>query len=374
MVSYLSLAKPYTVKEKRDTGRTRRQDILEKKLWGTTRENEEVYTYEIAGAGGIRATFMNYGANLLSLTVPDKDGNAKDIVLGYEKLESYFDSDLYFGCCVAPNGNRIGNARFTLNGKTYALDKNDGENNLHSGTHPLCMRIWDVADVKDNAITFTYDKKDMDMGFPGNMKITVTFTLTPDNELRIDYSGLSDQDTIFNPTNHSYFNLAGHDSGSVLDQLVWINASRFTETDAGSVPTGNLIDVKGTPLDFTKEKPMAPEVDDAYEQLALAKGYDHNFALDITEGELSLAASLYDPKSGRKMEVYTDLPGMQLYCGNYIHPNVVGKGGFLYQPRYGVCFETQYYPNAINIPSFSQPIAKAGVEKKTTTIYQFFTA
>lgn len=344
---------------------------MEKKFWGKTSDNQDVYTYEISGAGGMRAKFMNYGANLLSLWVPDREGNAADVVLGFEHLEDYFKNAPYFGACVAPCGNRIGDARFTLNGKTYELDKNDGVNNLHSGFDPLLKRIWEVSDVSDYSITFTYYKKDMDMGFPGNMDISVTYTLTEDNELKIDYCGLSDQDTIFNPTNHSYFNLSGHDSGSVLDHRVWINASHFTMTDAASIPNGTLLEVAGTPMDFTKEKPMAPEVDDAYEQLALAKGYDHNFALDICEGTVSLAASLYDPASGRKMEVYTDLPGMQLYCGNYIIPGEVGKGGFLYQPRYGVCFETQYFPNAINIPAFSQPVAKAGVEKKTTTIYKF---
>ena len=345
---------------------------MKKEFWGKTKDNQDVYTYEICGTGGIRAKFMNYGANLLSLWVPDKNGISADVVLGFASLEDYFTNAPYFGACVAPCGNRIGNARFTLNGKTYDLDKNDGNNNLHSGSHPLLKRIWDVSTVSDHSITFTYHKKDMDMGFPGNMEISVTFTLTDDNELRIDYCGRSDRDTIFNPTNHSYFNLSGHDSGSVLDHRVWINASRFTMTDAASIPNGTLLEVKGTPMDFTAEKPMAPEVDAPYEQLALAKGYDHNFALDIAEGTVSLAASLYDPASGRKMEVYTDLPGMQLYCGNYIHSGEIGKGSFRYEPRYGVCFETQYFPNAINLPSFSQPVAKAGEDKKTTTIYKFF--
>lgn len=344
---------------------------MEKKFWGKTKDNEDVFTYEISGSGGMRAKFMNYGANLLSLWVPDKNGRTADVVLGFESLEDYFVNAPYFGACVAPCGNRIGNARFTLNGKSYELDKNDGVNNLHSGFHPLLKRIWNVDAVSDHSITFTYRKKDMDMGFPGNMDISVTFTLTAENGLKIDYCGLSDQDTIFNPTNHSYFNLSGHNSGSVLNHRVWINAGHFTMTDAASIPNGTLLEVAGTPMDFTKEKAMAPEVDDAYEQLALAKGYDHNFALDIPEGTLSLAASLYDPASGRKMEVYTDLPGMQLYCGNYIHSGEIGKGGFRYEPRYGVCFETQYFPNAINIPSFSQPIAKAGEEKKTTTVYKF---
>jgi aldose 1-epimerase len=344
---------------------------LEKNLWGKSPKGEEIYTYTIKNSRGMSAKLMNYGANVLSLFVPDKEGVAADVVLGFEKLEDYFVNAPYFGCCVAPCGNRIGDAVFTLNGKTYQLDKNDGVNNLHSGFDPLCKRMWETGDVTDSSITFTYHKKDMDMGFPGNMNITVTYTITEDNEFRIDYSGLSDADTIFNPTNHSYFNLSGHDSGDILDHEVWINATHFTMTDAASIPNGTLLEVKGTPMDFTSPKPMRPEVDDAYEQLAWAKGYDHNFALDTTLGELSLAATLYDPKSQRKMEVYTDLPGMQLYCGNYIQSGEIGKGGFRYEPRYGVCFESQYFPNAINIPSFAQPIAKAGVEARTTTKYKF---
>lgn len=347
--------------------------IVTKTLWGKTKEGEAVYTYTITNQKGMSAKLMNFGANVLSLYVPDAAGNTKDVVLGFEHLEDYFVNAPYFGCCVAPSGNRIGDARFTLNGKTYEVDKNDGVNNLHSGFDPLCKRLWETTEVTDSSITFTYHKKDMDMGFPGNMDITVTYTLTDENEFRIDYCALSDQDTIFNPTNHSYFNLSGHDSGSVLNHRVWIDAARFTMTDEASIPNGTLLDVAGTPLDFTTEKDMAAQVDDAYEQLAWAKGYDHNFALDhATPGTLSLAASLYDPASGRKMEVYTDLPGIQLYCGNYIQSGEVGKGNFRYEPRYGVCLETQYFPNAINIPSFTQPIAKAGQKAQTSTVYRFY--
>ena len=212
------------------------------------------------------------------------------------------------------------------------------------------------------------------MGFPGNATYTVTYTLTEDRELHLDYTGLSDADTIFNPTNHSYFNLAGHDAGlSAMEQKIWINASRFTQTDDASIPDGVLLDVAGTPMDFTTPKPMAPEMDDAYEQLAWAGGYDHNFVLDKPLGQMGIAASFYDPASGRKMEVYTDLPGMQLYGGNYINEGLVGKGGCTYGKRYGVAFETQYFPNAINIPSFPQPLEKAGETVKTSTVYKFTT-
>lgn len=348
---------------------------MEKNLWGTSPEGLEIYRYTIEGTGGMRAVFMNYGANLLSLELPclekDKPATNIDVVLGYEKLEDYFVNDPYFGCCVAPCCNRIGGAAFRLNGRTYTLDRNDGEHNLHSGNDPLCRRVWKVEEAAEHTICFSYEKKDMDMGFPGNMKITVRYTLSPDNELRIDYSALSDADAVFNPTNHSYFNLAGHDSGSAMGQLVWVNARRFTVTDRASIPNGTLAEVAGTPMDFSTPKPMGPEIDSDYPQLAWASGYDHNYVLDIPAGQLSLAASLEDPTSGRKMEVYTDLPGLQLYAGNYIAPGSAGKGGFLYQPRYGICFETQYFPNALNIPSFPQPIVRAGEEKRTTTVYKF---
>lgn len=346
---------------------------MEKYVWGQTPEGEDVVVYSLANEKGLRARFMNYGANLLELHVPDKNGVFADVVLGYEHLDDYFTNDAFFGSSVVPCGNRIGDAAFTLNGTTYTLDKNDGVNNLHCGFHPLCRRIWEVTNVTETSITFAFHKKDMDMGFPGNVEYTVTYTLTDDAGLRIDYTGLSDKDTIFNPTNHSYFNLAGHDSGSVMDQLVWINASRFTETDNASIPNGNLLDVEGTPMDFTTPKPMGPEVDDSYEQLAWASGYDHNFALDKPQDTFGAAASLYDPVSGRKMEVFTDLPGMQLYCGNYITPGLVGKGACIYGKRCGAAFETQYFPNAINIPSFQQPVQKAGVLTKTSTLYQFTT-
>lgn len=367
-----------------------------KMLWGTSPEGERIYRYTIEGETGMQATLTNLGANLISLKLPVSGEQAAtapktgetlfqyvsrkitsqaqslvDVVLGYDKPADYLDNAPYFGCCVAPSANRIGGASFVLNGRTYRLEQNDGKNNLHSGSDGLYQRIWQMEDISENSVCFSFKKKDMDMGFPGNLKITVRYTLTPENELRIEYTGLSDADTVFNPTNHSYFNLAGHDSGSAMNQLVWVNARQFTVTDQNSVPDGTLADVAGTPMDFTTPKAMSPEIDSDYQQLTWAKGYDHNYVLDIPEGQLSLAASLEDPASGRKMEVYTDLPGMQLYAGNYIAPDTSGKGGCLYQPRSGICFETQYFPNAVNIPAFSQPIAKAGEEKRTTTVYRF---
>ncbi|MCR5145578.1 MAG: galactose mutarotase [Lachnospiraceae bacterium] len=345
---------------------------MNKTLWGKDKNGNDIHTYEIKNTKGMMAKVMDFGATVLELHVLDANGQDLDVVLGYKNLEDYFTNNTYFGCCVVPFANRIGNAKFTLNGKEYAVDVNDNENNLHSGFNPICRRMWQLIEDGENSITFQYDMEDMDSGFPGNMSMKVTYTLTEDNEFKIDYWAKSDKDTLFNPTNHSYFNLGGHDSENAMDQLVWIDADSFTETDPHSIPNGNLIKVAGTPLDFTKEKALAPEIDDEYEQLKWAAGYDHNFVLNGKEGEIKLAATMRDANSKIKMEVYTDLPGMQLYAGNYIpDKELVGKTGEKYARRSGVCFESQYFPNAINIPSFSQPVIKAGEEKETSTLYKF---
>lgn len=345
---------------------------MNKTLWGTDGKGNDICTYEIAGKGGMKVKVMDFGATVLEIHVPDKNGNDVDVALGYEKLEDYFTNDPYFGCCVVPSANRIGGAKFTLNGKEYSLDVNDGENNLHSGFDSICHKMWQVTDEKDDSITFVYDKKDMELKFPGNVHMEVTYSVSDDNELRIDYVANSDEDTIFNPTNHSYFNLGGHDSGNAMDQLVWINSKKFTETDPHSIPNGKLVEVAGTPMDFTTEKALAQDIEADFNQLNWAGGYDHNYALEGQEGEVRLAAYMRDVNTGIKMEVLTDLPGMQLYAGNYIPDGeLIGKSGKAYVRRAGVAFESQYFPNAINIPEFSQPVLKAGVEKKTTTIYRF---
>ena len=340
----------------------------------------EVKKFELK-SGKLSATVMDYGANLLTLNVPDKDGKVRDVVLGYENIDDYEGNDPGYGCSVIPFANRIGDAKFTLNGKEYTLDKNDGENNLHSGFHPLHHKTWDVAEKSDNSITFTIEKKDMECGMPGNVKVSVTYTLT-DNALHLTYKAVSDADTIFNPTNHSYFNLDGHDAGpdSALSAKIMINADQFTETDDTSIPTGKLLDVSGTPMDLRTPKALKDGVDSDFHQLKLCGGYDNNYVIkkDKPTDEfgaketLYLAASMESENSGIKMEVFTDLPGIQLYCGNYIpDKKETGKGGTLYERRGGVAFESQYYPNAINIPEFPQPVIKAGEEFVSDTVYKF---
>ncbi len=344
---------------------------MKKFIWGKTKQGEDITIYTLSNDSGMKVSFMDFGANVRSIIVPDKNGDTADVVLGYENLEDCFVNAPFYGCCVTPYGNRIGGATFTLNGKTYRLDKNDGENNLHSGFDPLARRMWDVVDVDDEHIVFTYHKKNMDMGLPGNADITVTYTLTEENALEIEYRCLSDQDTLFNPTNHSYFNLSGHDSGDVLHQLVWIDATEITAVNNHMIPDGTLLNIVGTPMDFTVETPLGKGISADFEQLKIGNGFDHNYVLNVPEGITPLVASLYDPKSGRKMEVYTDRPGVQLYTGNYIDSSEIGKGGCHYGPNHGVCFETQFPPNAINVPTFPQPIATAGEEVVTNTIYKF---
>ncbi len=343
---------------------------MEKELLGKTPDGQDIFAYTLVNKNGMQAKIMNYGCNLLELWVPDKEGLVTDVVLGYDKIEDYFVNTPGFGCCICPNGNRIGDARFILNGVEYQLDVNDGKNNLHSGNHPMHRRIWDLVSYDESKIVFTCHKADGECGFPGQMDITISYTLSDDNSIRLDYSGTPDADTIFNPTNHSYFNLSGHDAGSIMDHIVWIDADKFTYTDEGSIPLGECRDVKDTPMDFTTPKALSKDTDADYDQIKWAGGFDHNYCLNKHTLDAP-CCTLEDPKSGKKMEVYTDLPGMQLYAGNFLDQTHIGKGGVVYDKRHGVCFESQYYPNAINIPSFEQPVVKAGETAHSTTIYKF---
>ncbi len=343
---------------------------MEKEKIGVTKNGEDMIAYTLINKNGMQAKIMNFGCNLLELWVPDKEGILTDVVLGYDNIEDYFENSPGFGCCICPNGNRIGDSKFTLNGVEYKLDANDGKNNLHSGFHPMHKRIWNVESVDDSHITFTCHKADGECGFPGEMHITITYTLGDDNSLKLEYSGVSDVDTIFNPTNHSYFNLNGHDSGSVMDHIVWIDADKYTHTDSESIPHGECREVKGTPMDFTTPKALKQDTDADYDQLNWAGGFDHNYCLN-NPSLTKPCCTLEDPASGRKMEVYTDLPGVQLYAGNYLDDSHIGKGDCPYGKRFGVCFESQYFPNAVNVPEFEQPIAKAGQKAHSTTIYKF---
>jgi len=343
---------------------------IEQKSFGKSPDGQEILLYTISNRNGIKASVTNYGAILVKLLVPDKKGNTADVVLGYDEAEGYFAVNGFLGATVGPNANRIADARFSIDGTEYHLDANDGRNNLHShkelGYH---NRVWQ-ADCGDNSVIFSLTDQDGSMGFPGNKEFQVTYTLDDDNALTIDYHADSDKKTILNPTNHSYFNLDGHDSGSIEDHEMWMNASCYTPVVAGAIPTGEIADVAGTPMDFTKAKRIGLEIEADFEQLKLTDGYDHNWVLDDYDGSLKLAAVVEAPVSGRRMQVFTTLPGVQFYAGNGL-TSEKGKGGAIYEKRQGLCLETQFFPNSANEPAFPSCIFGEGKEYTSVTVYKF---
>lgn len=342
---------------------------VQAKQFGTTKNGEEVTLYTLENKNGMKAEFIDYGAIIVSLFVPDQDGKLDDVVLGFDDVAGYEANGCFFGALIGRHGNRIGGAAFELNGVTYELEKNDGENNLHGGT-PGYHKVMYQVETSDDSVTFFRTSPDMEQGYPGNLDLRVTYTLTDDNELKITYTAKSDQDTLCNMTNHSYFNLKGHDGGEITDHNVWIKANGFTETSDDLIPNGNIVDVTGTPMDFRTKKAIGDDIGADYRPLVIAGGYDHNYALDKKPGEVEKVAELSEDRSGRTMEVYTDLPGMQLYTGNFIEKEN-GKGGTVYTKRNGVCFETQFFPNSIHVPSFDSCVLKAGETFTSTTIYRF---
>lgn len=335
-----------------------------------TRAFGEATLYTFENKSGMVMEVTDFGATLYSLLVPDKEGNLCDVVLGYDTPKEYMgESNTGFGATIGRNGNRIGKATFTLNGKTYQLEKNNNENNLHSGLNYYHHRMWEVKEVTDSSITFSLHSPDGDQGFPGTFDVDVTYTLTDENELKIDYYGIPQEDTVVNMTNHTYFNLNGHASGDVLEQEVWMDADAFTATDKELIPTGEIVNVEGTPMDFRVKKAIGRDIDADYEALIFGGGYDHNWCLN-NKGKFAKVIEMSSALSGITMEVYTDLPGVQMYSGNFLEKEV-GKQGIVYHKRAGICFETQYYPDAINHENFPSPVCKKGEEYKTTTIYKF---
>ncbi|RKJ63469.1 aldose epimerase family protein [Roseburia sp. 1XD42-69] len=322
----------------------------------------------IANSKGMRAEVCTLGATLVSLFFKDKNGVEKDLVLGYDNPADYLNHTTYFGATVGRNGNRIKNGKFTLNGTEYLLEKNDGENNLHSGSKGLCYKEWEVEKETENSVTLSSVSKDLEQGFPGTMTAKVTYAIGEDNALSIDYEAVSDKDTVANFTNHSYFNLGGHDSGTMVNQKLKLYSSKFTPVDGTLIPTGELRDVKGTPMDFTEFKAIGKEIDAEDEQLKFGGGYDHNFIVDGKGYRLMAEAVSED--TGIHMKAYTDAPAVQFYAGNFIKKQV-GKGGCAYDDRHGFCLESQYCPDAVNNPTFESPILKAGETYRTRTVYQF---
>lgn len=345
---------------------------IEKQDFGKTADGTPVQLYTLTNKNGLEAKITNFGGSVVSLKVPDRNGKFRDVVLGFDSLEGYLENKPHFGSLIGRYGNRIANGRFTLNDVEYTLAKNNGENHLHGGIKGFDKVVWKAKEVKSDegvGLELTYLSKDGEEGYPGNLSVKVLYTLTNNNELKIDYSAITDKNTVINLTNHSYFNLAGEGSGDILGHVLTLNADRFTPVDKNLIPTGELMSVKATPMDFTKPTAIGARIDNDHEQLVFGIGYDHNWVLN----EL-LAAKVYEPTTGRVLEVYTTEPGVQFYTGNFLDGSVAGKGGKVYYKRYGFCLETQHFPDSPNKPHFPTTVLKPGESYAQTTIYKFSTA
>ncbi|HEY6187195.1 MAG TPA: aldose epimerase family protein [Pyrinomonadaceae bacterium] len=354
---------------------TEAQTRIKGRPFGKTADGTPVEIYTLTNAHGMEAQIMTYGGIVVSLKAPDRNGRMADVVLGYDTLDGYLkDNGPYMGALIGRYGNRIANGKFTLNGVEYTLAKNNGENHLHGGLKGFDKVVWKGTPLRGGrGLRLTYLSKDGEEGYPGNLSVTVTYSLTNDNELRIDYAATTDKDTVLNLTHHSYFNLAGAGTGDILGHEVFINADRFVPVaDSGAIPTGELRNVKGTPMDFTKPMAVGARITQPDEQLNFGRGYDHTWVLNKTRARTpSLAARVYEAKSGRVMEVYTTEPGVQFYTGNFLDGTITGKGGKVYNQRYGLCLEAQHYPDSPNQPKFPSTVLKPGQRYTQTTIYKF---
>lgn len=344
--------------------------------FGTMPGGEKITLYALTNNNGMKAEIMNYGGVIVSLTAPDRDGKMGDVVLGYDCLEDYLDRSPYFGAIVGRHANRLEGARFTLNGITYELNKNEGNNQLHGGIKNFSHSVWDariLSDGESSSLELSLFSPDGEENYPGNLEVRVIYRLTDENALEIEYYGASDKDTILNMTNHAYFNLSGHGSGTILDHELMLNAHFYTPINSGCIPTGEIRSVKNTPFDFTSPKRigdgLAAYADD--EQIKNGFGYDHNFVLNISGDMAEEFGQVYDPGSGRFMRVFTTMPGVQFYTGNHLKSAGRGKGGALYDARCGLCLETQYFPNSMKYRYFPSPVLRAGQTYHQKTIYQF---
>ena len=348
---------------------------VKKADWGKTAEGTAVEIYTLKNSAGAEAQIITYGSTVVSLKMPDKNGKFADVVLGYDSIADYEKNQAYIGALVGRYANRIAKGRFTLDGKEYVLAKNNGENHLHGGLKGFDKVVWTARGFVDKTganVELNYLSRDGEEGYPGNLSVKVVYSLTENNELKIVYSAETDKNTIVNLTQHSYFNLAGAGVGDILNHQLTIYADKFTPTDNGSIPTGELRSVKGTPFDFLTPQKIGARINQADEQLKFGNGYDQNWILNKTAGKSpSLAATVYEPVSGRVMEVYTTEPGLQFYAGNYLDGAIKGKSGQNYPRRSGFCLETQNFPDSPNKSNFPSPVLKTGETYRPTTLYKF---
>lgn len=337
---------------------------VKKEFYGKTADGKSVQQFTLTNSGGAEAKIITFGGIITSLKVPDKNGQFGNVVLGYDNLQGYENDSFYLGALIGRYANRIGNAQFSLNGKTYNLAKNNGENNLHGGPKGYHKVVWTGREFVDkNAanLEMTYLSKDGEEGFPANLNIKVIYTLTEKNELKVEYFAVPDNDTIVNLTQHTYFNLAG--KGDILNHQLQINSDKYTPTDSGAIPSGEFKNVKGTPFDFSSLNEIGKRINEQDEQLIFGKGYDHNWVLNKKGKDLSLAAKVFESTSGRLMEVWTTEPGLQFYAGNFLTPPFNYRGA--------MCLEAQNFPDSPNKKNFPSPILKKGQNYRQTTIYKF---
>ncbi|HUN65284.1 MAG TPA: aldose epimerase family protein [Bacteroidota bacterium] len=350
-----------------------RTPSVRKEPFGRLPDGTAVDLYTMTASSGMEARVMTYGGIIVSLRVPDRQGNLDDVVLGFDSLRQYVEDSPYFGAIVGRYGNRIAKGSFTLNGKTYRLAVNNGKNHLHGGLRGFDKAVWNAVPAVDGdtvSLTLTYTSKNLEEGYPGTLTTRVIYQLTPHNRLRIVYRAATDAPTVVNLTQHSYFNLAGAGTGDILAHLMTIAADRYTPVDSGLIPTGELAPVEGTPFDFRKPQAIGLRIGQRDPQLERAGGYDHNFVLNGGPG-LKFAARVEEPGSGRVMEVYTTEPGLQFYSGNFLDGHLTGKAGRRYLHRYGFCLETQHFPDSPNHPSFPTTTLLPGAEYRTETVYAF---
>ena len=343
--------------------------------FGNTPDGTPVAIYTLRNSKGMEARIMTYGGIVQSLKVPDKNGKLGDVVLGYDDLDGYLKATPYFGALVGRYGNRIGGAKFTLEGKTYTLATNNGPNSLHGGIKGFDKVVWKATSLMTadgSALQLTYFSKDGEEGFPGNLKVTAVYTLTDDNELRLDFTATTDQPTVCNLTHHSYFNLAGQGNGDILGHIVYINADNTTPVDSNLITTGEIKPVDGTPFDFRKPTAIGARINDPDTVLQYGPGYDHNWVINKPMGKLGLQARVYEPATGRVMEVFSTEPGLQFYTGNSLDGSITGKDGKVYQRRTAFCMEPQHYPDSPNKPMFPTTELKPGETYQNTIIYRFY--
>lgn len=351
-----------------------REATINRAPFGTTPDGSQVEAFTLTNANGIELKAISYGAIIVSLRVPDRTGRMDDIVLGYDSLQGYLRVSPYFGAIVGRYGNRIGSGRFTLDGRTYRLATNNGPNHLHGGNRGFDKVVWQAEPLQNDSgvgVTFTYTSPDGEEGYPGTLLARVSYTLTDRDELVVEYHATTDQATPVNLTQHTYFNLAGDGRGDILGHELLINADSFTPVDSTLIPTGSMAPVDGTPFDFRTPTAIGARIGADDQQLRFGGGYDHNFVLQQEDAAIGRAARVVEPSTGRTLDIYTTEPGLQFYSGNFLDGTITGKGGRVYHHRYGLCLETQHYPDSPNQPQFPSTVLRPGQEYRSRTVLVF---